>query len=222
MLFQEPTHDVGPERVTNAAVVLTPALQVLFRIRPQKVAEQADLGDVCGPHNTADLVHALEVRAQPAVHGQDLLVNDGGDRQAVEAVRECAPELDVVSALALVVEPVDAVHAGTLVVAAQNKEVLRVLDFVREQKADRLQTLLAAVDIVAEKQVVRLRGEATVLKKAQQVVVLPVDVAADLDGRLELEQNGLLDEDFARLRAEPSDLALLEMDIFARTRASDL
>jgi hypothetical protein len=40
------------------------------------------------------------------VHGEDLLVDDGGDGQTVEAVGERLPQLDVVAALALVIEAV--------------------------------------------------------------------------------------------------------------------
>lgn len=43
------------------------------------------------------------------MHGEDLLVNDGSNGQAVEAVGESLPKLDVVSSLALVVETVDTV-----------------------------------------------------------------------------------------------------------------
>ena len=43
------------------------------------------------------------------MHGEDLLVNDGGNGQAVEAVGEGLPQLDVVSSLALIVKAVDAV-----------------------------------------------------------------------------------------------------------------
>lgn len=42
-------------------------------------------------------------------------------------------------ALTLVIEAIDAVDAGTLVVAPQQEEVLRVLDLVGEQQADGLQ-----------------------------------------------------------------------------------
>jgi hypothetical protein len=41
----------------------------------------------------------------------------------------------------LIVEAVDAVDAGTLVVAAQNEEILGVLDLVSKQEADRFQRL---------------------------------------------------------------------------------
>lgn len=58
------------------------------------------VGNVGGPHHPPDLLHALQVWAQTAVHGEDLLVDNSGDGQAVEAVRKRLPEFDVVSPLA--------------------------------------------------------------------------------------------------------------------------
>lgn len=66
------------------------------------------------------------------MHGEDLLVDDCCNRQAVEAVRERLPQLDIVSSFALVVEAVDAVDGCAFMVAAQNEKVLRVFDLVRE------------------------------------------------------------------------------------------
>ncbi len=114
------------------------------------------------------------------MHGEDLLVDDGGNGQTVEAVGKGLPQLDVVAALALVVEAVDAVDGRALVIAAQDEEVLGVLDLVGQQQADGLERLLAAVDVVAQEEVVGLGREAAILEQPQQVVVLAVDVAADL------------------------------------------
>jgi hypothetical protein len=102
------------------------------------------------------------------VHGEDLLVNDGGNGQAVEAVGEGLPQLNVVSSLALIVETVDAVDRGTLVVTAEDEEVLGVLDLVGEKQADGLERLLATVDVVTEEEVVGLRRETTVLEQTQE------------------------------------------------------
>ena len=90
-------------------------------------------------HNTTNLLHRVKVRAQTTVHGEDLLVNDGGNRQAVEAVGESLPQLDVVSSLALVVEAIDTVDGGAFVVATEDEEVLGVPDLVGEEQADGLE-----------------------------------------------------------------------------------
>ena len=138
---------------------------------------------ISGTHDSADLLHGVEIGAQTTVHGEDLLVNDGGNGQAVEAVGESLPQLDVVSALALVVESIDTVDGGTLVVATENEEVLGVLDLVCQEQADSLQRLLATVDVVAKEEVVGLRGETAVFEETQEIVVLTVDITANLKGQ---------------------------------------
>ena len=61
-------------------------------------------------------------------------------------------------------------------IAAQQEEVLRILDFVRQQQADRLERLLSPVDVIAQEQIVRLGREAAVLEQTQQVIILTMDV----------------------------------------------
>lgn len=72
------------------------------------------------------------------MHGENLLVNDGGNRQAIKAIGEGFPQLNVVSSLAFVVEAIDTVDRGTLVVTAKDEEILRVLDLVGEEQANGL------------------------------------------------------------------------------------
>lgn len=103
---------------------------------------------ISGTHHAADLLHRVQVRTQTTVHREDLLIDDRGDGKAVEAISERLPELDVVSAFALIVEAIDTVNRGTLVVTTEDEEVLRVLDLVCEQKANGLERLLSSVDIV--------------------------------------------------------------------------
>ena len=131
VLVQELGDDLAAERERDAAVVLAPARYVLVRIGPEQVAEEALIGHVRRPHDPPDLLHRLEVGREAAVAAEDLLVDDGRHRQAVEAVGERLPQLDVVASLALVVEAVYAVDAGALVVAAQQEEILREFDLVR-------------------------------------------------------------------------------------------
>jgi hypothetical protein len=66
------------------------------------------------------------------------------------------------------------------VVSAEDKEVFRVLDLVCEQKAYGLERLLSSVHVIAKEEVVGFRRETTVLEESEKIVVLTVDVAANL------------------------------------------
>lgn len=69
-------------------------------------------------------------------------------------------------------------------IAAKDEEILGILDFVCKQQTDGLQRLLAAVNIISQKQVISFRRKATVFEQAEQVVVLPMDVTTNLRTRL--------------------------------------
>ena len=117
------------------------------------------------------------------MHAKNLLVDDGGDRHAVEAIGECLPYFDIVPKkapafsaqkrvktlgrgtvppFALVEEPVDFVDRSTLVVAAKEEKVFRKLDLECKQQTNCFQRLLAAVDIVPKEQVIGIRWKATI------------------------------------------------------------
>jgi len=147
---------VGAEGEGDAAVVVAPAGAVAVGVGPEEVAEEALVGDVDGALDVPDPGEAVEVRREAPVHAEDLVIDDGSDGEAVEAVGEELPEADAEAALALVVEAVDAVDGGALVVAPEQEEVVRVPDLVRQQQADGLDALLAAVHVVAQEQVVEL------------------------------------------------------------------
>ena len=93
---------------------------------------------------------------------------------------------------------------------------------VRQQQADRLEALLPAVHVVPKEQVVSLRREPPVLEQPQQVRVLPVHVAADLDRRLELEEVGLRHEDLPPRHAQQADLRLGQLHRAARAAGPGL
>lgn len=45
----------------------------------------------CRSHNSLDLIHVQKLWAQATVHAKNLLVDNGGDREAVEAISERLP-----------------------------------------------------------------------------------------------------------------------------------
>jgi len=66
------------------------------------------------------------------------------------------------------------------VVAAKDEEVFGVLDLVCQQQADCLERLLSSVNVVSEEEIIRFGWKAAVLEEAKKIIVLAVDVAADL------------------------------------------
>jgi len=66
------------------------------------------------------------------------------------------------------------------VVSSQDEEVFRILDLVGQEEADGLKRLLATVDIIAQEEVVGLGREASVFEESEEIVVLAVDISANL------------------------------------------
>nr|POE77548.1 hypothetical protein CFP56_09195 [Quercus suber] len=200
VFLQEARHDVRTEREADTPVVLRPAGDVLVGIGPQQVAEETAVRDleaalamshrkasrveglthIGRPHHASDLLHGVEIGAQATVHRENLLVDDGRNGQAVEAIGKGLPQLDVVTSLALVVKTVDTVDRSTFMIAAENEEILGIFDLVCQQQADGFQRLLAAVDVITKKEIVGLWGEATVLEQTEEIVILAVNVTTDL------------------------------------------
>lgn len=112
VLRKEPRDDVWPESERYTTVVLTPPRDILIGIRPQQVAKKTTIRNlyityqlltaremslqqttthICWAHDPTDLFHRIQVRAKTTVHGEDLLVDNGRNWQAVEAVGERLP-----------------------------------------------------------------------------------------------------------------------------------
>jgi hypothetical protein len=81
------------------------------------------------------LLERAKLRAQSTVHTEYFLINNSSYRQAIEAVSESLPQLNVVAALALIVETIDSVNRSALVVPSQQEKVLRIFNFISEKKA---------------------------------------------------------------------------------------
>jgi len=112
MPAQKLRYDIFTKCEAYAAVILTPTNDVLVRVGPQEVAQQARVGYVRRPHDALNLLHILQLGGETAVHAEDLLVDDGGNGQTVEAIRKSLPQLDVVASFALVIEAVYSVNTA--------------------------------------------------------------------------------------------------------------
>ena len=84
------------------------------------------------------------------MHAENFLVDEGGDREAIEDVAKDAPESDRVPAFAFVVETVDSIDLAALVISSQQEEVLLELDLVGQEENDCLERVLSSIDIVTK------------------------------------------------------------------------
>lgn len=80
---------------------------------------------------------------------EDLRVDNGRNRQPIESVGKGLVDFHRVSALAFIEKPVIHIDIGTFVIAAQQEEILGMSHFIGKQETDRLQRLVATVDVVA-------------------------------------------------------------------------
>lgn len=117
----------------------------------------------------------------------------------VERVVEGLPEADLVASLDLVEEAIDSGDGLALVVASQDDYLPWESDLQSVKKADDLTRLLATVYVIAHEEVAGLHRDDFValelvlvlllhlFEHVQQVGVLPVDVAEDLDRCFKLD-----------------------------------
>lgn len=71
----------------------------------------------------------------------------------------------------------------------------------KHRNDDESRLVLTSIHVVAEEQIVGLGWKATVLEQSQQIGILAVNVAADLQRCFQLQQDRLLKENLARLQA---------------------
>jgi hypothetical protein len=88
------------------------------------------------------------------VHAENLLVNDSGTREAVEAIREGLPKFDAESSFTLIVKSIDTVDRSTFMIAAENEKVLRVLDFVGQKETNRFKRLFSTINVVPKEDII--------------------------------------------------------------------
>ena len=91
--------------------------------------------------------------------------------------------------LTFVIKAIYPIDTGAFVIAPEDEEVFGIFDLVSKKQADRLETLLPSINIIAKEEVVCFWWEPAVFEESQEVVILAVDVACAAAG----ERSSMLD-----------------------------
>mmetsp|Transcript_39827 Transcript_39827/g.86833 ORF Transcript_39827/g.86833 Transcript_39827/m.86833 type:complete len:440 (+) Transcript_39827:188-1507(+) len=199
LLLTAAAHVVGCPGVDVAGFVVFDHAAFVFvvflvnRVRPEDVTEQALLGRLAEPVEFVDFLQT-HFGGDAPVDDQEF-VEQAAEGQSVETLHELVIDFGVLELLRLAFEVEVGAHGARLVVAAQHEEVLGLLDLVGHEQGHHLQRLFAAVDLVAQEELVGLGREAALLEQPDQVHVLPVRVPAHVDGGLHFHKDWLLSED---------------------------
>jgi hypothetical protein len=176
MLLGESRDDFLTKSERDTTIVFAPSLDILVGIRPEEVTKEASVGDISGSHDALDLLKRAQFWGETTVHAEDFLINKGCDGEAVEAVSESLPQLDVIAALAFIIESINTVDRCALMVATKQEEVLWVLNFVGQEQTHGLEGLLATINVISQEKVVGIGRETAIFEKSKQIVVLSVDI----------------------------------------------
>ena len=97
----------------------------------------------------SDVIERVDAWGQTTVQTEDLIIDQGSQREVIEQVCEVLPNVRVsVLSETLVVEAVDLGDLARLVVSTEDGDALRVSDLQSDEKGDSLDGEVASVDII--------------------------------------------------------------------------
>ena len=115
------------------------------------------------------------------MHAENLVVNDGSERQVVEHLSAVAPHIDgAVLTQALVIESVHLRDLARLVVAPDKSDALWIADLQSKEQKECLYRVVPSVDEVSHEEIVGVGALASDLEQLHQVIELTVDITTDL------------------------------------------
>mmetsp|Transcript_2978 Transcript_2978/g.5622 ORF Transcript_2978/g.5622 Transcript_2978/m.5622 type:complete len:332 (+) Transcript_2978:1011-2006(+) len=176
--------DIPPEQIAGSAGGKPPSVDFLG-IRPHEIAHGPVVGHFLLAIDDPYLIQGVDAGAEPPVHCEYLVLDDGREGEVIEYLGAVPPDVDAaVFAEALVVKSVDLGDLAGFVIAPDERDAVGVADFEGEEEEEGFDGVVAAVDEVAEEEVVFVGGVAAHFEEFDEVVELAVDVAAYSDGSI--------------------------------------
>ena len=67
-------------------------------------------------------------------------------------------------------------------ISTKDEKVFWILDLVRKKQANCFEGLLASVNVVTQEEIIGFRWKSPIFEEAEQIIVLSMDIAANLEG----------------------------------------
>ena len=83
------------------------------------------------------------------MHAEYLFFDKGGNRDTVEAIDKRFPEFYVISVFALLIKSINFCDRSGLVISSQNVDILWIFYLIGEKKANCLDSLSTAIDVIS-------------------------------------------------------------------------
>ena len=79
--------------------------------------------------------------------------------------------------LTFVVEAIDTIDTGALMVASEHEKILWIFDLVSKHKTDGLDRLFSTVDVISQEEIIGVAWKTCIFEQFYKVGVLTVNVA---------------------------------------------
>lgn len=133
------------------------------------------------------------------MNAQELLIHDSGEGKSAERVHAGLVDLLGVLVLTLKLKSKVIGQMSALVVSAKKPQGIWVPDLQRPEVENTLNTEISSINVISKEQVSCLGWVATNFEELHQIVVLAVNISADSDWRIHLQEIGLLLQDLSTL-----------------------
>lgn len=201
---------VGTKQPASTTRANLPALDILG-IRPHQVAESTLVGDLLVAVDGSDLIEGLDIRRKTAVDAKNLTIDQSSKGQVVKDLSAVLPGIGAgVLLLALIVEAVDLSDLARLVVAAQQRNLLRIPRLEYQEQGKGLQAVVSSVNKVTHEDVVCVGQLTSCAEELKEVIELTVDITTDGDRAVDRLHVRLLEQELLDLFAELLEVRLAQ------------
>lgn len=136
------------------------------------------------------------------MESENLIIDDGRQRQKVEQIGVVAPDVGVaIFSEAFVIETVYLCNLPGFVVTAEDGDSMGVSNFERNEESDCLDGVVPAIDVIAHEEVVSVGSFASNAEELHKIVELTVNIATNSYRASHFLDVPFMGEDFLRLVA---------------------